>query len=99
MVGSLEQLRFEDLAGFELGQFFKRHFRAAYFKGFRRLGETLKSCSDRKHNNKKLQWNYAFYSVPIHGPDADTKSSAICEELKQCIFSALASRSAASLPG
>ena len=52
---SFEQLRLEDLTRLELGQFFKRHFRASHFKRFRCLSQTLKSWVERKHDNQELR--------------------------------------------
>ena len=66
---SFEKLGLEDLARFELGQFFKDDFRASHFERFRRLGEALKSGAERKRQEE----------VPIHGSDGDTKSPMRCE--------------------
>jgi hypothetical protein len=62
---SLEQFGLQDFARFELGQLFKHGFRASYFKRFRRLGQALKSRTERKRQKE----------VPIHDSDGDTKSS------------------------
>ena len=66
---SFDQLGLEDFARFELGQFLEDRFRAAHFKRFWCLRETLKRHAEREREK----------DVPIHGSDGDTKSPRRCE--------------------
>ncbi len=51
---SLQQFRFEDLACFEFGQFFKCDFSATDFRRFWRLRETWSGRAERKRQKEKF---------------------------------------------
>jgi hypothetical protein len=86
---SFEQLGLQDLTRFELGQFFKHRFCAAYFERFWCLCETLKRRAERKRQK----------DVPIHGSDGDTNHRADVKLEHAPFVPRFANRSEVNPPG